>query len=79
MTVNAVRAALYANPDGLEESALAKSLRRTRFDVQRSLATMRHFVYIDRYEDNNPDRPVWAVVDVPPDCPKPEPKRKATA
>lgn len=79
MTVEHITAYLQAHPDGVVVQDIARDTHRRLDKVKESLERMRKFAYIDRYQDNNPLRPIWLLVDVPDDCPRPTPKRKAKA
>lgn len=76
MSIEQITAYLEARPDGASERVIAKELRRKLVLVRRSLKRMRRYAYVDRWDGK--DR-VWALVEVPKDCPRPESKRKATA
>jgi hypothetical protein len=71
MSVEHITAYLEAHPDGVSERLIAKDLRRQLAHVKRSLDRMRRYAYVDRWEGK--DR-VWALVEVPEDCPRPDRK-----
>jgi hypothetical protein len=74
MSVEAITAYLEAHPDGVSERVIAKDLRRQLGHVKTSLERMHRYVYVDRWDGD--DR-VWALVEVPPEPPKPDRKAKA--
>ena len=71
-----VREVLRANPDGLTAKEIAEMTHRTHAHMANTLKNMPD-IYIDRWV--RPNRPgpwaaVWCIVNVPPNCPKPETK-----
>ena len=71
---NAIRELLKRHPDGLKSSDIAKFTGIDNRSVNKSLESI-FGVYVDRWEKatyRNTLAAVWAVVDVPENCPKPE-------
>ena len=71
---NAIRELLKRHPDGLKSSDIAKFTGIDNRSVNKSLESI-FGVYVDRWEKStyrNTLAAVWAVVDVPENCPKPE-------
>ena len=71
---NIIRELLKRHPDGLKSSDIAKFTGIDNRSVNKSLENV-FGVYVDRWEKatyRNTLAAVWAVVDVPENCPKPE-------
>lgn len=71
---NTIRELLKRHPDGLKSSDIAKFTGIDNRSVNKSLESI-FGVYVDRWEKatyRNTLAAVWAVVDVPKNCPKPE-------
>ena len=69
-----IRELLKRHPDGLKSSDISKFTGIDNRSVNKSLESV-FGVYIDRWEKatyRNTLAAVWAVVDVPENCPKPE-------
>ena len=71
---NTIRELLKRHPDGLKSSDISKFIGIDNRSVNKSLESI-FGVYVDRWEKStyrNTLAAVWAVVDVPENCPKPE-------
>lgn len=75
MSAKLIRQYLRTQEDGATEQEIGEAIRRRPRDVKASLKVLRPCIQIDRWDE---DEPVWMLI-VPEDCPRPEPKRKATA
>jgi len=79
-----VRAALRANPDGATVRELADETCLTTSAVAQILPGMPD-TYVDRWQAITKGKgagawaAVWCAVEVPADCPKPEPRKAAAA
>lgn len=80
MSAKLIRAWLRTQPDGATEHEISAALGIEAQNVNESVKRAPD-IYIDRWTRSGTRfAPVWMAVEVPTDCPKPEPKsRKATA
>lgn len=78
MSAKLIRQYLRTQEDGATAAFIAEEIGSTPDNVTHSLRLMPD-TYVDRYvRSGSVWAAVWMAVDVPEDCPRPEPKRKAT-
>lgn len=79
MSAKQIRQYLRIQEDGATAAQIAEAIGSTAYLVTSSLRDMPD-TFVDRWAKPNMHwSAVWMAVDVPEDCPRPEPKRKATA